>query len=192
MFRRMTPERFLTHDELARLMAAIRERRHVHQPRDYALFALLANTGLRPSEVLALTRDDVAPHAQPPWIRVQRLKKRKALPEIETIEISPDVAAILATFVDSVPQAPEQRIFRLNRRTLQRMFKVFAKRAGLWQGHHLYVLRHTAATRMYIATRSLDFVQSMLGHENRDTSCIYAHVPFDLLVNTVQSLPVCL
>jgi site-specific recombinase XerD len=188
----MTRERFLSDEELGRLMAVVRGRRHVHQPRDYALFALLANTGIRPSEALALTRGDVFPAARPPWIRVKRLKKRKLVPEIEEIEISDALAGVVAAFVSAVPGRDDERLFRLNRRTLQRLFKVYARHAGLWQGHHLYVLRHTAATRTYIATRRLEVVQAMLGHENRDTSCIYAHVPFQLLVETVQSVPVAL
>ena len=53
MLRRLTRERYLTDAELAAFMAAVRDRRHVHQPRDHALFALLANTGIRPSEARA-------------------------------------------------------------------------------------------------------------------------------------------
>jgi integrase len=92
MFRRMNRERYLSDAELQRLIQVIRERHHVHQPRDHALFALLANTGIRPSEALALTRADVHPHARPAWIRVRRLKKRKAIAEWDEIEISDELA----------------------------------------------------------------------------------------------------
>lgn len=186
----MTRERFLSDAELERFMAAVRERRHVNQPRDHALFALLANTGIRPSEVLALTRADVHPHARPAWIRVRRLKKRKTVAEFEDIEISDDLAAIVATHVDRLPAESDSSLFPTDRRTLQRTFKAYARRAGLDSRWHLYVLRHTAATRMYLATRDIAVVQSMLGHENPDTSTIYAHVPQSLLVETVTAMPV--
>ena len=59
MQRRVTPDRFLSDAELAAFMDAVRTRRHKNQPRDHALFALLVNTGMRPSEARALRRRDV-------------------------------------------------------------------------------------------------------------------------------------
>jgi site-specific recombinase XerC len=177
----------LTDDELVRFLAAVRDRQHANNARDRALFALLANTGFRPSEVLVLTRGDLHLEGTAPWVRVRRLKKRKAIPEREEIEISTRLAEILAAHAG--PLAATDRVFRINRRAVQRLFKFYARRAGLWKGHHLYVLRHTAATRMYVATRDLTLVQAMLGHENVDTSCIYAHLPFALLVETVNAVP---
>jgi site-specific recombinase XerD len=45
---------------------------------------------------------------------------------------------------------------------------------------------------MYLATRDIAVVQAMLGHENPDTSTIYAHVPRSLLIETAYSMPVVL
>jgi integrase len=188
MFRRMTHERYLTDPQLARFMTVVRERRHPNQPRDHALFGLLANTGIRPGEALALTRGDVFLREFPAWIRVKRLKKRKLVPEWDDIELSDDLALVLAQYVVTLADAPSIRVFHMNRRSLQRVFKLYAHRAGLRT--NLYALRHTAATRMYIATRDIEMVQAMLGHENRDTSTIYAHIPHQLLLETVNTMPV--
>jgi integrase len=187
-FRMMTRERYLSDDELERLMAVVRVRCAV---RHYAVIALLANTGWRPSEALALARRDLHLDCRPAWIRVRRLKKRKAVDQRDDVEISDRLAVILATHVEQLPNDGDARVFPMNRRSVQRLFQINAARAGLWRGHHLYTLRHTAATRMYVATRDLEMVQSMLGHEHRDTSCIYAHIPYGLLVDTVDSLPTC-
>lgn len=59
MLRRMTRERYLNESELRSFTTAVRERRHVHQARDYAFFVLLANTGILPSEALSLKRSDL-------------------------------------------------------------------------------------------------------------------------------------
>ncbi len=185
----MFRERYLSEQELAAFMDAVRRRGIA---RDYALFAVLANTGIRPTEALSLTRADVHVHARLPWIRVTRLKKRKAVPESDDIELSSDVAAVLATHVATVPDHSDARVFPLNRRTIQKTFKLYARRAGLWRGFHLYTLRHTAATRVYVATRDITIVQAMLGHENPDTSCIYAHVPYSMLVDIANTMPTCL
>lgn len=187
MFRRMSRERYLSDAELHRLMAVVRERRHVHQPRDHALFALLANTGIRPSEALALERSDLHPCARPAWFRVERKKKRKIIPEFEEIEISNDLAAILEAHLATLEG---DRVFVVSRRSVQRLFKMYARRAGISKEHHLYDLRHTAATRMYVQSRDIKLVQSMLGHESPDMSCIYAHIPFQVLQSTVNALPV--
>lgn len=189
MFRRVTRERYLTDAQLEAFMAVVRERRHVNQTRDHALFALLANTGIRPSEALALTLADVHPHARPAWIRVKRLKKRKSVPEWDVIEVSDELASVIATHVASLPTVDEHPVFNVDRRQAQRMFKLYAQRAGLHEGFYLYCLRHTAATRMYVATRDIAMVQAMLGHEHHDTSTIYAHIPQALLVATANSIP---
>lgn len=189
MFRRMTRERYLSDAQLEAFMKVARERVHVHRARNYALFALLANTGIRPSEAMALTRADVHPHARPAWIRVKRMKKRKAVAEFDEIEISDDLAGILAAHMPSVAEPDDTLLFKGNRRALQRLFKMYAKRAGIPSWHYLYVLRHTAATRIYVETRDISVVQAMLGHEHQDTSCIYAHIPYSVLVQTMNTVP---
>jgi len=178
--------RFLTDDELDALLRAITDRGVL---RDQALFGLLAETGIRPSEALAITTADVSIGAVS-WVRVLRLKKRRATPECDEIEISDALAQCLGQFIASRQLCAGQRLFAMNRRSTQRLFKLYARRAGLWAGFPLYVLRHTAATRMYVATRDIDVVQAMLGHENRDTSSIYAHIPEAVLAEVASTMPV--
>jgi integrase len=187
MFRKMSRERYLSDAELSRFMAVVRQR---NNPRHHALFAVLANTGIRPGEAHLLTRNDVHPHASPPWIRVRRLKKRRDATMIDDIEISAELATVLSAYLPLAEDNVDGRLFTANRRTTQRLFKEYARRAGLWTGHHLYVLRHTAATRMYVATRDITLVQAMLGHESPDTSCIYAHIPKTLLLDAANTMPI--
>lgn len=179
----MTPERFLSDAELERFMSAARGRRH------YVLLVLLSNLGIRPSEATNLTIADVHVDQRPAWVRVRRLKKRKAIAEHDDIEVSDRVADLLADHLATLP-ADSARVFQTHRRSLQRTFRRYARIAGLWRGRHLYVLRHTAATRMYRTTRDITMVQAMLGHENPDTSSIYAHVPRAMLVDATRSVPV--
>lgn len=185
MFRRMTAERFLSDGELARFMAAVRERRHVHQPRDYAFFALLANTGIRPAEALALRRQDLHLSATPPWMRVNRVKKKRV--SADAIQLPHDLARVLEAHLK---RNADEAVFRITRRQAQRLFHRYAALAQLPVHHHLYVLRHTAGTRIYRATRDIKVVQALLGHEHPDTSSIYAHIPADLLLELAGTFPV--
>ena len=184
MFRRMTRERFLSDAELAAFMAAVRERRHKNQPRDYAFFALLANTGIRPSEALALRRSDCHLSGERPRIRVTRLKKRKTVPEFDELQITQELAAMLQPHLESVEHTPDAVVFALGKRQAERSFHHYSRLAGIRPGRWLYSLRHTAATRIYLATRDIHIVQAILGHERPDMSCIYAHVTRALLRET--------
>jgi len=184
MFRRMTRERFLSDAELAAFMAAVRERRHKHQPRDYAFFALLANTGIRPSEALALRRSDCHLRGERPWIRITRLKKKKITPEFDELQITPELAAMLLPHVESMGADPGAAVFLMGKRQAERLFHHYSRLADLRPGRWLYSLRHTAATRIYLATRDIHIVQAILGHERPDMSCIYAHVTRALLRET--------
>lgn len=154
MFRRMTRERYLTDDELARFMRVVRERRHIHQPRDHALFALLANTGMRPAEVRALTRGDCHLEGPEPWIRVMRLKKKKHIPEFDDLPLSRPLAAVLQQHLDTSTDDP---IFPIAPKPMRQLFHYYRNEAGL-DPARLY-LRHTAATRLYASTRNLSLVQ---------------------------------
>jgi integrase len=186
MFRRMTRERYLSDDELERFMAAVRSRRHVHQRRDHAFFALLANSGLRPSEALALTVADLHLSDNPPWVRVVRLKKKKTVRETDDLQIPHEVAVLLAAHVEGRPG--DSRPFPISRRAASRLFHGYARQASVRNGW-LYILRHTAATRIYRATRDIAVVQAVLGHESPDTSAIYAHVSRDMLHEVAKTFP---
>lgn len=185
--RALTRARFLTDAELAAFMEAVRTRRHVNAVRDHALFALLANTGIRPSEALALTRADVHPHARPPWVRVTRLKKRHRA--VDEIQLTPALAGIVAERAGEVAD-PGARLFGMCARGAQRLFHYYARCAGITRKTHLYVLRHTAATRLYRSTKDIGLVQAMLGHNSPDTTAIYTHISRDVLLAAAIGLPV--
>jgi integrase len=186
MFRHMTRERYLSDLELERFMSAVRERRHVNQPRDHALFALLANTGMRPAEVRALTVADLHLEGRAPWVRVVRLKKRKTVPEFDDLPITVEVASALALHVAGL--AGDGRVFTIPARRLQRMFHAYCRLAGI-RRINLYSLRHTAATRLYVATRNIGTVQALLGHERPDMTALYAHVPRAMLRELASTFP---
>lgn len=189
MFRRMTRERYLSDAELAAFMRAVRERRHVHQPRDYAFFSLLANTGMRPSEALALTRADTHVDVSPGWVRVWRMKKKKTIAEFDDLQLTPNLSGVLTAHLLNVATETTAKLFEIHRRSAGRLFHYYARQAGITRRTHLYILRHTAATRLYRATRDIHLVQSLLGHEKPDTTAIYAHIPRDVMEEMHTRIP---
>lgn len=184
--RRMSRDRFLTDAELSRFLGAVSgggNRGHV------ALFTLLCSTGIRPSEALSLTHSDLHLSGKTAWIRVSRLKKKKAHPVCDEVAIPATVADALRALE---PGAADTRVFAMHRRTAQRTFHAYARTARLPRRLYLYCLRHTAATRIYRKTRDIAVVQALLGHDSPETSCIYAHVTRDILREHADSFPVAL
>jgi integrase/recombinase XerC len=186
---RRTRNTYLSDAELVAFMTAVRERRHVHQPRDHALFALLSNVGIRPSEALALTRADCHLAGTTPWLKITRLKKKRTAPVVDELQISPALAAIVSTHLDNVDPGGESKIFRISRRQAERLYHAYARIAGIKLRHWLYSLRHTAATRIYRATRDISIVQAILGHETADMSRLYVHIAKDMLAEAAAAHP---
>lgn len=170
----MKRNRYLSDHELAAFLDAVRSRQHPSTARAVAFFALLANTGLRPAEAIALKVEDLHLSSSPPWIRVVRLKKKAATPTVDELCVPDAVAVPMRDYLAS--RGPiEGRLFPFSRRAAHRMFRFYAGRANL-DALPLYCLRHTAATRLHRLTRDIRLVQRLLGHDSPDTSAIYVHI----------------
>jgi len=174
MFDARDRSRFLTDAELGRFLEAARMRRHKNRPRDLALFSLLATTGIRPSEALALRHEDVHLDGPEPWITIRRLKTRRPNPVDQELAIPAELASVLREHVATVGAGVA--LFAMHRRQAERLFHYYARQARIPGRTWLYCLRHTAATRIYRATRDIRTVQAVLGHAHPDMSAIYAHV----------------
>lgn len=170
----MKRNRYLADHELAAFLDAVRSHRHSTAPRSLALFALLANTGLRPAEALAIRAEDLHLEAVTPWVRVVRLKKRAATPTVDELCIPDAVVSPLRDYIGKAGIG-EGRLFPFSRRAAHRMFRFYAKRAGIG-ALPLYCLRHTAATRLHRFSGDIRMVQRLLGHDSPDTTSIYVHI----------------
>lgn len=168
--------RYLSDDDLRALIRSARERQHVNARRDHAILCVLANLGVRPGEAVRIERDDLHLQGSRPWVRVRRLKKRRALGVIDDLPMSQPLARVLRTYVRYLPDEVSPRIFPVTVRQLERLFHYYAKRARLPEGLRLYSLRHTAATRALDACGNLREVQVLLGHSRITTTEVYAHV----------------
>ncbi len=174
MLRRLTRERYLTDAELAAFMAAVRDRRHVHQPRDHALFALLANTGIRPSEARAMVRADI--HlGRRPWVQLHRARLPARPDPTNELDIHAEVAAVLARYCSEMP--PEAKLWPFTKRQSERLFHYYRRKAGLEPCYRIFTLRHTCGMRLWRHTRDLRVIQAMLGHRWLKATHAYIHTP---------------
>jgi site-specific recombinase XerD len=182
------PERSLdliTPTELGRLMQAT-EGSDLKSLRDKAILEMLFSTGLRVSELCALdsdidlSRDELSVRGKGDKVRVvflsqdakgavaAYLKARKDMEEALFVNIPPQVS----DGEKAVKRIPS----RLTPRSVERMMKVYAAKAGITKKVTPHVLRHSFATDLLSNGADLRSVQQLLGHANISTTQIYTHV----------------
>jgi site-specific recombinase XerD len=181
-------ERFLTNEQMVKLMAAVRESdsgmlQHI------VLFLLY--TGARKREVLDATWADVD-WGRKSW-RIPKTKSGK----IRHIPLSAGAVQLLSTLreMNSVAKGElaTRHIFA-NPQTgvpyssFYYSWDAARKRAGL-PDLRVHDLRHSFASFLVNAGRSLYEVQELLGHADIRTTSRYAHLSRERLFDAVESVP---
>ncbi len=166
-------------EEVARLLA----QPNVRQPqgiRDRAIFELLYATGMRVSELTALTAKDL--HLDLGFLRcVGKGSKERIVPVGKTAAKA--VSAYLAKVrpgLDKGRQAPRLFLSRrgtgLSRQMIWYLMKRYTKEARIAKRVKPHTLRHSFATHLLERGADLRVVQELLGHVNIATTQIYTHV----------------
>ena len=147
--------------------------------RDQALAELLYGSGLRVSEALSLTVDDV--RADRGFVRVRGKGGKERLAPLSNMAVER-----LRTYLDwrdtFTKDDKEQTLFLgvrggpLQRREAARIVERLAGRAGVAQRVHPHMLRHSFASHMLQAGADLRSVQEMLGHSRLSTTERYTHL----------------
>lgn len=169
--------------------------------RDYPLYALLLNTGLRRGEALGLRRQDLHLDRREPSIDIRqqwakegasgasfRSLKGKAR-HWRSIELDPDTADMLRTHLEA--QGFERRrddyqdhglVFCAPDGTpydpdvTSRRFNAQVARCGEVKAIRLHDCRHTHATLLLEAGEAIDYVADRLGDRLDTVARVYAHV----------------
>lgn len=160
-------------DELDRLLAAPKNK-DVWALRDKALLELLFSTGLRVSELVALNRDTVDMKRDDFSIRGKGGKVR-------VVFLSPLAKDTIQQYLNKRddPEEPlfvSQKLTRLTARSVERLIKRYAIKAGITRKVTPHVIRHSFATDLLRNGADLRSVQMMLGHANISTTQVYTHV----------------
>lgn len=166
--------------ELARLMAAPKADT-VEGKRDRAVLELLFSTGLRISELCALSIDDVDLTRDEFSVRGKGDKVRVVFLSDEAKQMVREYLAARkdmddALFVRYGKKAHIGEDARITPRTVQRLLKQYAAKAGITRKVTPHVIRHSFATDLLSNGADLRSVQALLGHANIGTTQIYTHV----------------
>ncbi len=166
----------ITADELNRLMKSPAGN-SLNELRDRAILELLFSTGLRVSELcslnsdLDLTRDEFSVRGKGDKVRVVFLSPGAKRAVAEYIKKRGDMGEALF-----VGYGIGQDSARLTSRSIERIVKQHAVKAGITRKVTPHVIRHSFATDLLENGADLRSVQALLGHANIATTQVYTHV----------------
>lgn len=177
---------FITRQELDRLLDApisdIDKEKNkdkiIQAYRDKALLELFFSTGLRLSELcslnrdLDLSRDEFSIRGKGEKVRVVFIsdEARKAI--LEYLKNRKDMDEPM--FISHSFQKNEDN--RLTPRSIERIVKKYAIKAGISKKVTPHIIRHSFATDLLQNGADIRSVQMMLGHANIATTQIYTHI----------------
>lgn len=154
--------------------------------RDRAMLELFYSSGLRLSELVALTWRDL--QLDEGLVRVVGKGDKTRVVPVGSHAVS--ALRALAETTDSDPPAP---VFKgrqgraISTRAVQKRLKTLAQRQGLARNVHPHLLRHSFASHVLESSGQLRAVQELLGHADIGTTQIYTHLDFQHLAEVYDA-----
>ena len=172
----------ISFSELERLIGAPNGK-DIRNLRDRAMLELLFSTGLRVSELcglsryLDMSRGEFSIRGKGGKVRVVFLSAQAKKAVQEYLDKRADVdEALFVRITRTNNQQPTTNNLRLTPRSIERIVKHYATKAGIDKKVTPHVIRHSFATDLLGNGADLRSVQALLGHSNIATTQIYTHV----------------
>ena len=163
---KMYIENIISEREFEKLIRACKDNK-----RDYTIIMTLANTGLRISELLSLTINDTKKESI--YIYGKGGKGRELI-------LSPQLKKILNDYIENYRMKTHKRLLftgergALKRNAINKILLKYQKKTGISKEKmHPHSFRHFYAKYLINKGVGLDVVQTLLGHENINTTSIY-------------------
>ena len=145
-------------------------------PRDYAILQVFLQTGIRVSELCALTRSDIDFETR--TVHVGNGKGQKA----RTIALEKKGIQAIRSYLAVRPESLHDALFLnyqgepLGERGVRKMLAKYLKASGITKKISPHSLRHTFATHKAERGVSPYVLREWLGHARLDTTQIYVHM----------------
>jgi len=162
---------------------------HQGAVRDQCIIELALGTGLRVSEISALKVDDIDLKRGGNVLIVRHGKGNK----LRQVKFSSTLKTLIQDYLDyrasdSVYLFPSQRQDHMFPTAIQKVFKKWAKRAGLPARYSIHSCRHFYATALLKVSKNLRLCQVQLGHSNPQTTTVYAQALEEEITEAVEKL----
>lgn len=178
--KKMYIENIISEREFKKLIRTCKDNK-----RDYAIVMTLANTGLRISELLSLTIKD--PKKESIYIYGKGGKGRELI-------LSPQLKKILNDYIENYRMKTHKRLLftgergALKRGSVNKILLKYQKKTGISKEKmHPHSFRHFYAKYLINKGVGLDVVQTLLGHENINTTAIYTKSSKKELISIINN-----
>jgi site-specific recombinase XerD len=148
--------------------------------RNRAMLELLFSTGLRVSELCALnhdldlSKDEFSVRGKGEKIRVVFLSENARQVVKEYLKKRTDMDEAL--FIQLGKNSKTADTLRITPRSVERLVKHYATKAGITRKVTPHIIRHSFATDLLQNGADLRSVQALLGHANIQTTQVYTHI----------------
>ena len=171
---------YLTEPEVNALLAACDQTTWTGR-RDHAMLALTIQTGLRISELVALTRNDITLGTGANVHTIGKGRKARRTP------LTPPIRTVLTAWLKERAGNPNDPLFptrtgtRLSRDAIEHRLAHHLQTAATTcpstatKHITMHTLRHTAAMRLLLAGNDITVIALWLGHEQITTTNMYLH-----------------
>ncbi len=192
----MSFEKLMTEDEVKALRATLgagaivaKTKARQGPVRDQCIIELALGTGLRVSEVGALKLEDIDLKRGGNSLIVRKGKGGKT----RIVRFSSKLKNLILAYIDYRDKDteflfPSERQEYMSSNGLQKVFKKWAKKAGLPKRYSIHSCRHYYATQLLKVSKNLRLVQVQCGHASPQTTTIYSQVLDEEIDEAVEKL----
>ena len=163
--------------------------------RDIAILNTLLYTGVRASELIHLTLDDIEISERKGTIIVRSGKGNK----YREVPLALEARKAISDYLEVRPATKSRRLFLGQRGPLKttdaiwKILKKYASRVGLEQRVHPHLLRHQFATELVRRKKhgqpvDLPTLAALMGHKNINTTMVYTKPTLEEIAQSVEGL----
>jgi site-specific recombinase XerD len=170
-------------NEAFRLLAAV-DRSNWYGKRNHLMFAILWCLGLRISELTGLQIKSFEPEHVPGkrigLLRVRgKNKKQRALFVVDTLydEFCSYLKDPQSPKGKDKPLFPVKQDKAISNNRVQKLMQEYVRKAEILSIVTPHILRHSFATEMYRQGVPNSAIQTMMGHERKEETALYIHIP---------------
>lgn len=157
-------------------MLGVFNRRYLSSFTNYLVLRMMAETGMRISEVINLELEHV--NLSTGRILISQGKGNKD----RVVYINNGLLESLISYLDRTKKGNTGLVFttrtggKLDQNNVNRMIETYRVKAGIEKHISAHTFRHSYATALLRETGNLSLVQRVLGHEDISTTQIYIHL----------------
>ncbi len=151
-------------------------KRYLSSFTNYLMIRIMVETGMRVSEVINLTMENINRTTGKVYIREGKGKKDRV------VYFHNGLLEDYNKYLERTEKGAAGLVFTtrtgttLNQNNINRMIETYRKKAGIEKKITAHTFRHTYATELLKSTGNLSLVQKVLGHSHISTTQIYIHL----------------